>query len=187
MNQKQKILAHICCAPDALYVVSLLQENYEVVGFFYNPNIHPPEEYQLRLQEVKKVASHLNFELVEGPYDADSWFRLTEKFKDEPEKGRRCHICYAWRLHQTALLARERQIPLYTTIMSISPWKSAEVLNRIGRMTGRQIGVAFLEANFKKKDGFRKSVLLSKQFGLYRQNYCGCLYSLRSQKQQEIL
>lgn len=187
MNQKQKILAHICCAPDALYVVSLLQENYEVVGFFYNPNIHPPEEYQLRLQEVKKVASHLKFELVEGPYDADNWFRLTEKFKDEPEKGRRCHICYAWRLHQTALLARERQIPLYTTIMSISPWKSAEVLNRIGRMTGRQIGVAFLEANFKKKDGFRKSVLLSKQFGLYRQNYCGCLYSLRNQKQQEIL
>lgn len=187
MNQKQKILAHICCAPDALYVVSLLQENYEVVGFFYNPNIHPPEEYQLRLEEVKKVASHLNFELVEGPYDADSWFRLTEKFKDEPEKGRRCHICYAWRLHQTALLARERQIPIYTTIMSISPWKSAEVLNRIGRMTGRKIGVAFLEANFKKKDGFRKSVLLSKQFGLYRQNYCGCLYSLRSQKQQEIL
>jgi predicted adenine nucleotide alpha hydrolase (AANH) superfamily ATPase len=184
MKQKQKILAHICCAPDALYVVGLLQENYEVVGFFYNPNIYPEAEYQLRLQEVKKVASHLHFELIEGPYDVDRWLKLTEKFKDEPEKGRRCHICYAWRLHQSALLAREQQIPLFTTIMSISPWKSAEVLNRIGRMTGRKFGVEFLEANFKKKDGFRKSVILSKEFGLYRQNYCGCQYSLNSRKQQ---
>jgi len=184
MNQKPKILAHICCAPDALYVVGLLQENYQVTGFFYNPNIQPPEEYELRLQEVKRVAGHLNFELIEGPYDLENWLRLTEKFKDEPEKGRRCRICYAWRLHQTALLAKERQIPLYTTIMSISPWKSAEVLNTIGRMTGRKIGVEFLEANFKKKDGFRKSVILSKEFGLYRQNYCGCRYSLSSRKNQ---
>lgn len=184
MARKKKILAHICCAPDALYVVGLLQENFEVVGFFYNPNIQPEEEYQLRLTETRRVSSHLKFELIEGPYDVQYWLKLTEKFKDEPEKGLRCHICYAWRLHRTAQLARELQIPVYTTIMSISPWKKAEVLNRIGRMTGRKIGVEFLEANFKKKDGFRKSVILSREFGLYRQNYCGCLYSLNSQKQQ---
>lgn len=180
MDNKPKILAHLCCAPDALYVVGLLQESYEVIGYFYNPNIHPEEEYRLRLEETRRVARHLEFALVEGEYEADRWFQLTEKFKDEPEKGRRCHICYAWRLNKTAEKAKELGIPLFTTIMSISPWKSSAVLNRIGRMTGRKYGLGFLEADFKKKDGFKKSVLLSKQFGLYRQNYCGCLYSRRT-------
>lgn len=180
MDEKQLILAHLCCAPDALYVVSLLQARYEVTGYFYNPNIHPPEEYELRLNEVRRVTQHLGFELVEGEYDQDRWLQLTARFKDEPEKGRRCHICYAWRLNQTALLARQLGFSLFTTIMSISPWKSASVLNRIGRMTASKYGLEFLEADFKKKDGFRKSVAMSKDFGLYRQNYCGCLYSLEA-------
>jgi Uncharacterized protein conserved in bacteria len=179
MNNKPKILAHICCAPDALYVVGLLQATYEVIGYFYNPNIQPQEEYQLRLKETRKVAKHLDFELIEGAYDVDHWFKLTEKFKNEPEKGRRCYICYAWRIHKTAEKARELQVPLFTTIMSISPWKSSSALNMIGRMTAKKYGIEFLESDFKKKDGFRKSVQLSKQFGLYRQNYCGCLYSQR--------
>ncbi|MGB9893815.1 MAG: epoxyqueuosine reductase QueH [Candidatus Saccharicenans sp.] len=180
MTQKPRLLAHLCCAPDALYVVGLLQASYEVTGFFYNPNIHPEEEYRLRLEETRKVAEHLGFDLIEGPYEPEVWFKLTEKFKNEPEKGRRCHICYAWRLHQTALKAKELSFPIFTTIMSISPWKSSVVLNRIGRMTGHRLGLNFLEADFKKKDGFNKSVALSKQFGLYRQNYCGCVYSQRN-------
>lgn len=180
MNEKQPILAHLCCAPDTLYVVALLQTSYQVTGYFYNPNIHPAEEYELRLKETRRVAQHLQFTLVEGKYDAGCWLRLTERFKDEPEKGRRCHICYAWRLNQTALLARELGISLFTTIMSISPWKSATVLNHIGRMTARKFHLEFLEVDFKKKDGFRKSVAVSKDFGLYRQNYCGCLYSQKA-------
>lgn len=179
MNDKAKILAHLCCAPDALYVVGLLQADYEVVGYFYNPNIHPESEYLLRLEETRKVAQHLGFQLLKGPYEADYWFKLTEKFKSEPERGRRCHICYAWRLDKTAEKARQLNIPLFTTIMSISPWKSAAVLNKIGRMAGEKYKVEYLEADFKKKDGFKKSVLLSRQLGLYRQDYCGCLYSLR--------
>jgi predicted adenine nucleotide alpha hydrolase (AANH) superfamily ATPase len=180
MNDQPVILAHLCCAPDALYVVGLLQASYQVTGFFYNPNIHPEEEYDLRLRETRRVASHLGFKLIEGKYDPDRWLQLTEKFKDEPEKGRRCHICYAWRLQATARLAKELGFPLFTTIMSISPWKSAEVLNRIGRLTARKFRLEFLEANFKKKDGFRKSVAMSQAFGLYRQNYCGCLYSRKA-------
>jgi predicted adenine nucleotide alpha hydrolase (AANH) superfamily ATPase len=180
MENKPKILAHLCCAPDALYVVGLLQKSYQVIGYFYNPNIHPEEEYRWRLEETRRVARYLEFNLIEGEYDADLWFKLTEKFKQEPEKGRRCHICYAWRLKKTAEKAKELGIPLFTTIMSISPWKSVAILNRIGRMTGRKYRLDFLEADFKKKDGFNQSVLLSKQFGLYRQNYCGCLYSQRN-------
>lgn len=180
MSEKSKLLAHLCCAPDALYVVGLLQASYEVSGFFYNPNIHPEEEYRLRLEEVRKVAEHLGFALIEGQYEPELWFKLTDKFKSEPEKGRRCHICYAWRLDKTAEKARELSFPVFTTIMSISPWKNSAILNRIGRMAARKYGLNFLEADFKKKDGFNQSVKVSKEFGLYRQNYCGCLYSRRN-------
>ncbi len=177
--EKSPILAHLCCAPDALYVVSLLQTEYEVTGLFYNPNIHPEEEYRLRLAEARRVAGHLQFKLIEDIYDPETWFRLTEKFKSEPERGRRCNICFAMRLDRTARIAMENGIPLFTTIMSVSPWKNSVLLNRTGRMTARKYGLKFLEADFKKKDGFNRSVRLSREFGLYRQNYCGCLYSRR--------
>lgn len=177
---KPRILVHVCCAPDAIYVLRLLQETHEVTGHFYNPNIHPREEYELRLAETRKVARTLGIELAADIYDADRWKRLTEKFRDEPEKGRRCDVCYALRLEMTARRASERGIGQFTTVMSLSPWKKADVLNRIGRMFAARRGLAFLEADFKKKDGFRKSVELSRAHGLYRQGYCGCVYSLSS-------
>lgn len=176
---KKKILVHICCAPDALYVMSLLQEEYDAAGYFYNPNIHPEEEYRLRLAETKKVANIVKFNLIEGPYDVENWTRFTIKYKDEPEKGRRCDICYALRLKSTAQKASELHFECFTTVMSLSPLKKANTLNRIGRMFAKRYNIPFLEANFKKKAGFHKSVLLSRNHGLYRQNYCGCSYSLR--------
>jgi predicted adenine nucleotide alpha hydrolase (AANH) superfamily ATPase len=179
---KPKILVHICCGPDALYVAGLLQETHDVTGFFYNPNIQPRGEYDLRLAETVKVAARLGFHLVEGPYDGDTWTRLTAKFKDEPEKGRRCDVCYAMRLRKTAETARESGIGIFTTIMSLSPWKKADVMNRIGGLFAASRGVAFLAADFKKKDGFRKSVAMSRAAGLYRQDYCGCLASRRNRE-----
>ncbi len=173
------LFVHICCAPDGLYVMDLLKREYDITGFFYNPNIHPAEEYQLRLEEAGKIARVVGFELIEGPYDDDRWLRVTKKFAAEPEKGRRCDVCYAMRLGRTALEASSRGFGLFATIMSLSPWKKAQVLNRIGGMFGRRYGLNFLAADFKKKDGFRKSVELSKRHGLYRQDYCGCLYSQR--------
>lgn len=176
---KPNILVHVCCAPDALYVLKLLKENYVVSGFFYNPNIHPQEEYLLRLEETRKVAHALKVPLIEGSYDDERWFAITEKHKDEPEKGRRCNICYAVRIQKTAEKASELGFAFFTTVMSLSPWKKADVLNRLGRMFARRYKLRFLEANFKRKDGFKKSVELSRDFGLYRQEYCGCVYSKR--------
>jgi predicted adenine nucleotide alpha hydrolase (AANH) superfamily ATPase len=180
---KPKILVHICCAPDAAYVIGLLREGHEVTGFFSNSNIQPADEYGLRLEEARKVAGVLGVPLIEDEYDPSRWLEVTRKFKDEPEKGRRCDVCYAFRLARTARAAADRSFDRFTTIMSLSPWKKAAVLNRIGRMLGRRYGVEFLESDFKKKDGFRKSVALSKELHLYRQDYCGCLYSRRSRKE----
>jgi len=176
---KPRLFAHICCAPDGLYTVGLLQETYDVTGYFYNPNIHPEEEYHLRLHETRRVAGRLGFELLEDVYDADRWLALTAHVKDEPEKGRRCDVCYAIRLRRAAETAAARGFGLLTTVMSLSPWKKADVLNRLGRVYADLAGLRFLEADFKKGDGFNKSVALSRAQGLYRQNFCGCLYSRR--------
>lgn len=177
---KPKMLVHICCAPDALYVMALLKNDYEVSGYFYNPNIHPDEEYDLRLEEARKVAQILNFNLIEEVYDKEQWFQITQKFKEEPEKGKRCDICYAVRIKRTVQKASELGFDIFTTVMSLSPWKKAHVLNRLGKMFAHRYKVDFLEANFKKKDGFRKSIELSNDHSLYRQNYCGCLYSKKT-------
>jgi len=171
------MLVHICCAPDALYVMELLRKDYDVSGFFYNPNIHPHEEYVLRLEETKKVAISLGFEVISGPYEDNRWHEITAKFKNEPEKGRRCDVCYALRLERTAKKGVELGFDIFATVMSLSPWKKADIMNKIGKMFGRRFKIKFLEANFKKKQGFKKSVELSKQHELYRQHYCGCIYS----------
>jgi predicted adenine nucleotide alpha hydrolase (AANH) superfamily ATPase len=182
MTARPRILVHACCAPDALFVFGLLQESYDVTGFFSNSNIHPPEEYERRLAEARLAASRSGVPLLEEVYEPDAWFAVTAKFKDEPEKGRRCDVCYAVRLARTAEEAARGGFDLFTTVMSLSPWKKAAVLNRIGRQFGARCGVPFLEADFKKKDGFKKSVELSRAHGLYRQDYCGCLYSLQAPK-----
>jgi len=164
--------------------MNLIQENYDASGYFYNPNIHPPKEYELRLEETRKVARTLNFELIEELYDERRWLKITKKFKDEPEKGRRCDICYAMRLERTARKASELGFDIFATVMSLSPWKKAGVLNRTGRMFAHRYGIDFLEANFKKEDGFKKSIELSKLHHLYRQHYCGCLYSQQETKEK---
>jgi predicted adenine nucleotide alpha hydrolase (AANH) superfamily ATPase len=175
---KPRILVHVCCAPDALYVLRLLQGEYDVSGFFSNSNIHPEGEYRRRLAEARKVADPLGVPMLEDRYDPDRWLALTRKFRGEPEKGRRCDVCYALRLQRTAQEAAARGFEAFTTVMSLSPWKKAPVINRIGRQFGARLGVRFLVADFKKKDGFKKSVDLSRSHGLYRQNYCGCVDSL---------
>lgn len=174
---KPRLLVHACCAPDALYVFGVLAAEYDVTGFFSNSNIQPREEYDLRLDEARKVARAAGVPLIEDDYDPDGWTALTAKLKDEPEKGRRCDVCYAVRLSRTASRAARDGFDAFTTVMSLSPWKKAAVLNRMGRQFAARHGLTFLEADFKKKDGFKKSCDLSRSAGLYRQDYCGCVYS----------
>jgi predicted adenine nucleotide alpha hydrolase (AANH) superfamily ATPase len=173
------VLVHICCAPDALFVLDQLKDEYEAAGFFYNPNIFPTEEYDRRLQEAENIGRVRRFAVVRGARDHELWLKMTAKFKEEPEMGRRCDICYAMRLNRTARIAAGRGFDFFTTVMSVSPWKKAASLNRIGRMLGRRYGIPFIEADFKKQDGFRRSVEMSKSYNLYRQDYCGCPYSRR--------
>jgi predicted adenine nucleotide alpha hydrolase (AANH) superfamily ATPase len=181
-----RLLVHVCCAPDALYVFGILRDEYDVAGFFSNSNIHPRAEYERRLEEARKVARTAGVPLIEDDYDPDGWLALTRKFKDEPEKGRRCDVCYAARLARTAERAAREGFDAFATVMSLSPWKKAAVMNRIGRQfAARHPGLAFLAADFKKKDGFKKSVDLSKAHGLYRQDYCGCLYSLEAARRRQ--
>lgn len=177
---KPALLVHVCCGPDAIYAVALLQADHEVTGFFYNPNIDPPDEYGRRLAEAEKVERILGFPLLTGDYDRPRWEIAVRAFGSEPEKGRRCDICYAFRLDRTARLAREAGIPAFTTIMSVSPRKKADAINRIGRRIAARHGLRFLEADFKKKGGFEKSVELSRRYCLYRQNSCGCVFGRRA-------
>jgi len=179
---RRKILVHICCAPDATYVLPLLGESCDVVGYFYNPNIHPESEYLKRLEEMRWLADRLGFKLVCGPYDPDRWFSAVKGLESAPEGGARCEICFRLRLESAAEAALGEGADLFTTVLTVSPHKRAEVINRIGREISDRLGVEFLEADFKKKDGFKKSVELSKSYGLYRQDYCGCIYSLEERR-----
>jgi predicted adenine nucleotide alpha hydrolase (AANH) superfamily ATPase len=179
VDDKPRLLLHACCAPDALYVAGLLRPDYMVTAFFYNPNIQPRAEYGLRLEDLRAVGRSLGIEVVEEPPDEERWLALTAKHRGEPEMGRRCLVCYAMRLERTATAAARGGFDAFATVMSVSPHKKAASLNRTGRMLGRRFGVPFLEADFKKKDGFKKSVELSRRHGLYRQDYCGCLSSRR--------
>lgn len=173
---KPALLAHVCCGPDAVYAIGLLQAEYEVTGFFYNPNIDPFEEYERRRGEAEKVEGILGFPLLAGEYDRERWERAARAFRNEPEKGWRCDVCYALRLDRTARLARGGGFVRFTTVMTVSPWKKAGAINAIGRRLGAKYGLRFLEADFKKNGGFNKSVELSRRFGLYRQSDCGCSY-----------
>jgi predicted adenine nucleotide alpha hydrolase (AANH) superfamily ATPase len=173
-----RLLLHICCAPDATHPLQVLK-GYEVDGFFYNPNIYPREEYEKRLEEMRRLSRLWKLRLYEGEYDQEKWFSLTEEYKGEPEGGRRCEACFRMRLERTAQLAKERGYDLFGVTLTISPHKNSDMINEVGKEIGEKYDIPFLEVDFKKKDGFKKSVELSRELGLYRQNYCGCKYSMR--------
>ena len=173
---KPKILLHVCCAPCSTQSIEELKKDYDVTLFFYNPNIHPKKEYEKRLNEAKKISKILDLPLIEGGYDKEAWLEAVKGFENEPETGKRCNICYEFRLNKSAQESKNEKFDFFTTTLTISPHKNSEVINEIGS----KINHKFLKKNFKKKDGFRKSIELSKKHNLYRQNYCGCIYSLRS-------
>jgi len=172
-----KVVLHICCGVCAAGVVErLAQEGYQVYGLFYNPNIHPLAEYNLRLESARKVAEEMKFPLHEVPYVPEEWFAVAGSLSDEPEGGRRCEVCFRLRLEQTYNYMKESGGDIFATTLTVSPHKSAAIINRIGQDIG---GEQFLVRDFKKKEGFKRAMAMAGELSLYRQNYCGCIYSIR--------
>ncbi|MBD3380519.1 MAG: hypothetical protein GF408_08690 [Candidatus Omnitrophica bacterium] len=170
-----KVLLHICCGVCASSVVErLMCEGYTVTGYFYGPNIHPHDEYDRRLDAARAVAREMRFDLIEGKYDRERWFEAVKGAENAPEGGKRCEICFRLRLEAAYRQMRKNMFDRFTTTLTVSPLKDAVLVNRLGREIG---GDKFIIADFKKKEGCKRAVELSREMGLYRQDYCGCVYS----------
>jgi len=182
-NRIPTLLLHACCAPCSSAVLEKLSTFFEITIYYYNPNISPYEEYEKRVQEIKHLIEQLNtknqIHFIEGKYDPESFDEIAKGLENEPEGGARCSKCYHLRLKETALVAKQNNFDYFTTTLSISPYKSAEKLNKIGRVLEKEYDIWYLVSDFKKKDGYKRSIELSKQYNLYRQDYCGCIYSKR--------
>ena len=195
---KPRLLLHSCCAPCSSYVLEYLREFFEITVFYYNPNITAKEEYGFRLSEEKRLIKEYNrqvetqdftgmhstqsaekIDILEAPYDPERYLKAVKGLEDCPEGGDRCGVCFALRLDESAKAAAQGGYDFFTTTLTISPLKNAARLNEIGSIAGAKYGVPFLPSDFKKKNGYKRSIELSQQFGLYRQNYCGCSFSVR--------
>lgn len=180
---KPSLLLHCCCAPCSSYCLEYLHKFFRITLFYYNPNIHPEKEYRHRVDEVKRLVREMGLEnevdFIEGENDTESFYSLVKGMENVREGGERCFACYELRLDKTASLAKQMNFDYFTTTLSISPLKNAQKINEIGEMLGERYGVKHLPSDFKKKNGYKRSIELSAQYGLYRQNYCGCVYSLR--------
>lgn len=177
MKSKPKLLLHICCIGCGAYVSQSLKDKFDITLFFYNPNIFPQEEYVKRLEETKRVAKKFGLKIVEGKNDHKKWLEMSKGHEADKERGERCVMCYRDRLEAVAKLAGEKYFKYFTTTLTISPHKDAKAVSMIGQEMQKKYGVEFLDRDFKKKDGFRLSTILSRELGLYRQDYCGCEFS----------
>ncbi len=173
-----RLLLHICCAPDAVFIARQFRESdKDIAGYFYNPNIHPRREYNFRLKEMQTLAEKLNLNLLIGEYDSDIWFEKTEGLENEPERGERCKVCIQRRLEKTAQKSKAENFEAFATVLTNSPHKDIEMINSLGEKIAGSYGVKYLKSFFRKSEGFKKSVELSGEYDLYRQDYCGCKYS----------
>ena len=183
-----RLLLHACCAPCSSAVLEYLSQYFAITLLYYNPNIAPLEEYQKREAELRRLVSQMKFthpvELLPCQYDGQAFVQAARGLEGEPEGGKRCEACFRLRLRYAAQEAARLRFDYYTTTLSISPMKNAPLLNQLGEEIGREFGVAHLPSDFKKKDGYKRSVQLSKEYDLYRQDYCGCAFS-KAQRQRE--
>jgi len=178
-GEKPEILLHMCCAPCATHAVEMLKGDFRVTGLFYGPNIHPEIEYIMRLEEAERFAETAGIEMIRAEYDMTRWFESVEGLESEEEGGERCSNCCRMRLEKTAEYAVEKGIEYFTTTLSVSPHKDSGDINDSGAEIAERLGLTYYHADFKKKDGFKKSVDISRKLGLYRQDYCGCVFSRR--------
>ena len=182
MEEKPRLLLHACCAPCSSYTLEYLSPYFrEICVFFYNPNISPAEEYEYRLMELNRMVDRVSYpckvSVLPGVYDPEEFTAMAKGLEAVPEGGSRCYKCYTMRLQKTGETARQGGFDYFTTTLSISPYKNAAWLNEIGIRIGAELGISYLESDFKKNGGYARSIVLSKEYGLYRQNWCGCVYS----------
>ncbi len=178
-NKKNTLLLHSCCGPCSSYVLEYLSHYFQITVYYYNPNITEIEEYQKRVEEQKRLIQQIypDVDFIEGPYQPEIFFEMSRGLEEEKEGGIRCSKCYYLRMRETALLAKQLNFDYFATTLSISPYKNSEQLNKIGKTLEQLYGIHYLYADFKKKNGYKRSIELSKQYHLYRQEYCGCEFS----------
>lgn len=180
-GQTPSLLLHACCAPCSSYVLEYLSEFFDITVFYYNPNITEEPEYRKRVLEEQRLIAEMPaknpVKFLEGEYDPQRFFEITKGLEHIPEGGERCFKCYRMRIAKTADIAKEKGFDFFTTTLSISPLKNAQRLNEIGGEEAERVAVPYLFSDFKKREGYKRSIQLSAQYGLYRQNYCGCIFS----------
>lgn len=188
---RPRLLLHSCCGPCSSYVLEALTPFFQVTVFYYNPNIQPRDEYDLRLENQRRIISMLPtpcaVDILECGYDGDAFVKASAGLELEPEGGARCTACFRLRLEQTARQAQIHGFEYFCTTLSVSPHKDADRLNQIGMEMQERYGVRFLPSDFKKREGYKRSIQLSKEYGLYRQNYCGCIFSKQVDNDSEMM
>ena len=189
MNEGSTLLMHACCAPCSSACLERLGNYFDISILYYNPNITDKDEYLKRVEEIKKFISGFKtkypIKLIEGRYDPKEFFEIAKGLEDEPERGKRCFKCYRLRLEETAKVASEKEFDFFCTTLTLSPYKNAIWLNEIGEELNNNYNSTYLYSDFKKKNGYKRSIELSKEFDLYRQDYCGCVYSLRDELERK--
>jgi len=184
-----KLLIHSCCAPCSSYCLEILSQYFEITVFYYNPNIYPPEEYEMRVEEqarfVEQFPAKHKITFVEGAYDTNRFYDMAKGMEHLKEGGERCFACYELRLRETCEYAKAHGFDFFTTTLSISPLKNAQKLNEIGAALENEYGMKYLYSDFKKQNGYKRSTEISKEYDMYRQYYCGCVFS-KKQRDDEI-
>ena len=184
-EKQPSLLLHSCCAPCSSYVLEYLTKYFDITVFYYNPNISPESEYRYRISEQQRLIKEMcpDVRLMEGKYEPERFYEIAKGLENEPERGLRCLKCYRLRLEESAKIAKEYHFDFFTTTLTISPQKDSAVLNKIGGEISGRYGIPYLYSDFKKKGGYKRSIQLSAEYCLYRQNFCGCIYSrLQSEK-----
>ena len=181
-GERPALLLHVCCAPCSSHTLTVLDKYFRITLYFCNPNIAPEEEFDFRFQELKRLVGEMGLDIpvIEEPYDPASFYELAKGLEDLPERGERCRKCIAYRLRMAGNKARKLGCDYFTTTLTISPHKDCTFINECGGQIQDECGVAYLFSDFKKHDGYKHSIELSRQYNLYRQNYCGCVYSKRA-------
>ncbi|MBE7086868.1 MAG: epoxyqueuosine reductase QueH [Clostridiales bacterium] len=176
-GRKQRLLMHVCCAPCATTCIERLMGFFDITLYFYNPNIDGEEEFSLREAEVKRLAKEFKVNVVTAPFEKDRFYQTVKGLEDLKEGGARCERCFELRLAETAKFCKQNGFDFFATSLTLSPLKNAFLINKIGCDVAEKFGVGYLQSDFKKRNGYLRSIELSKEYGLYRQNYCGCEFS----------